>query len=110
MRLWNEVRFGIDRKDLLESALNRPIQAASYSDSSIEEQAATLCFGLIKNHPWLGGNKRTATFLTEFFLELNGLAIEAELDEIVQFALDIDLGEIDLRGITNWISEHVVEA
>ena len=54
MRQWREVRFGIDRKDLLESALNRPKQAANFEAADLTKQAASLCFGLVKNHPWFG--------------------------------------------------------
>jgi len=45
---WNEFRFGIDRRELLESALARPKQAAIYENADLIRQAATLCFGLIK--------------------------------------------------------------
>ena len=51
MRRWREVRFGVDRRDLLESALARPQQAARYENADLARQAATLCFGLVKNHP-----------------------------------------------------------
>lgn len=99
MRQWRETRFGIDRKDLLESALNRPKQAANFEDADLIKQAASLCFGLIKNHPWLGGNKRTATFLTEVFLEMNGVLISASDSEIVELALHADLGKYDLDAL-----------
>ena len=70
MRDWNENRCGVDHRSLVESALARPRQAAAYENADIIRQAATLCFGLIKNHLWLGGNKRTATHITEAFLAI----------------------------------------
>ena len=63
MELWGETRFGIYFRELLDSALARPRNAAVYENADIIRQAASLCFGLIKNHPWRGGNKRTASFL-----------------------------------------------
>ena len=72
MKAVGETRYGIDSRDLVQSALARPRQAAIYENADLIRQAATLCFGLIKNHPWQGGNKRTATVLTNEFLKRNG--------------------------------------
>lgn len=74
MRNWGETRFGVENRDLIESALARPRHAAIYEDADIVRQAATLCFGLIKNHPWTGGNKRTASFLMYEFLSIRSNA------------------------------------
>ena len=76
----------VDRWDLLESALNRLRQAATCENAEILRQSATLCFGLIKNHPWLGGNKRTATYIMEDFLEINGIRLKASNKEVVDLA------------------------
>lgn len=110
MRQWREVRFGVDRKDLLESALNRPKHAARYENADLKFQAATLCFGLVKNHPWFGGNKRTATFLTEVFLEVNGLRLVADTADIVEFVLSIDTGDMNVDDIASWVSKRVKKA
>jgi death on curing protein len=72
MKRLGETRCGIDQKDLIESALARPKHSAVYEKADIIRQSATLLFGLIKNHPWRGGNKRTATTILRRFLELNG--------------------------------------
>lgn len=68
MRFSGETHIGVTDRPLIESALARPQQAAAYENASIFRQAATLCFGLIKNHPWVGGNKRTTTAIAEAFL------------------------------------------
>jgi hypothetical protein len=65
MRRRGETRFGVFEPALIKSALARPRHAAIYENADLFRQAATLCFGLIKNHPWAGGNKRTATFLNQ---------------------------------------------
>ncbi len=107
MRTWEEVRFGIDRRDLLESALNRPRHAASIENADLIRQAATLCFGLVKNHPWLGGNKRTATFLMETFLELNGFELTVADAEIVKMVLEIESDAWKVGEIENWLRINV---
>lgn len=85
MKEWNEVRFGVDHRSLIESALARPKQSALYENADIVRQSATLCFGLIKNHPWLGGNKRTATHLTEVFLDINGTVLITKLPKFLNW-------------------------
>jgi death on curing protein len=108
MQSWQEVRFGVDRKDLLESALARPQQSSAYENSDLIRQAATMCFGLIKNHPWLGGNKRTASFLMETFLEMNDLELIAENKEIVELVLAIEADLANVDEIENWLRKKVI--
>ncbi len=83
MRHLGETRYGVADRTLIESALARPAQAAAYTDADLIAQAATLLYGLIKNHPWVGGNKRTATFLVDSFLNRNGWFISASPSEFV---------------------------
>ena len=103
MRQWREVRFGVDRRDLLESALNRPRQAANFENADLIRQAATLCFGLVKNHPWFGGNKRTGTYLMEVFLEMNDLELMAANEEILAIVLQIESGAWQVDEIEDWL-------
>ena len=107
MSFYGEERKGIFERNLIESALARPKQAAVYESADVIRQAATLCFGLIKNHPWLGGNKRTATHLTEIFLELNGYKLNFELVEIVEFCLNVESDAWKINEIENWLREKV---
>jgi death on curing protein len=107
MRRWREVYFGIERKDLLESALNRPRQAANFENADLIRQAATLCFGLVKNHPWRGGNKRTASFLMEIFLRTNGFQLAATDDEIYKMVLMIESDVWKTDEIESWLREKV---
>jgi death on curing protein len=107
MRLYNESRVGIFDRTLIESALARPKQAARYENADVIRQAATLCFGLIKNHPWSGGNKRTATHLTEIFLELNGYHLNCELVEIVELSLNVESAVWKVDEIENWLRNKV---
>jgi death-on-curing protein len=58
--------------------------------ADIIRQAATLCFGLIKNHPWIGGNKRAATVLADRFLHLNRMELRTTLSETVEMVLAVE--------------------
>ena len=107
MREWKEARFGVDHRSLVESALARPKHAAVYENADIIRQAATLCFGLIKNHPWLGGNKRTATHLTEAFLEINGYSLEYEISEMLELVLAVESDVWKVDEIEKWLQSKV---
>jgi death-on-curing family protein len=84
MRLLGEPRHGVFDRTLIESALARPQQAAALENADLIRQAATLCLGLIKNHPWVGGNKRTATAVTDEFMFRNGYEVTATPAETVE--------------------------
>lgn len=104
---YGETRIGIFEPTLIESALARPRHAAIYENADIIRQAASLCFGLIKNHAWQGGNKRTATALTDSFLWRNGWNLEATLSEIIELSLNVesDLWKVD--EIEKWLRLRV---
>jgi len=90
MRRLGEAHFGVFDRALIESALARPQHAAHLEGADIIRQAATLCFGLIKNHPWVGGNKRTATLLVDRFLHINGMELKTTRAETVQMVLAVE--------------------
>jgi len=108
MRKVGEVRFGVFDKTLIESALARPQNAAAYENADLTRQAATLLYGLIKNHPWEGGNKRTATFLTSLFLKRNGCKIVAPTSELVEMVLAIESDAWKIDEIENWLRIRVI--
>lgn len=107
MKDWNEVRYGLEFRELLESALARPQNEIAYTDADIIRQSASLCFGLIKNHPWTGGNKRTATHLMETFLELNGYELKCEIIETIEMCLAVESDEWKVDEIENWLRKKV---
>jgi death-on-curing protein len=106
MRWAGEVHFGVFRRELVQSALGRPQHAAVYEQADLIRQAASLCFGLIKDHPWLGGNKRTANFLTFVFLERNGLTVEAPIEEVVTMVLEVEADRWKVDDIEAWLCRH----
>jgi death-on-curing protein len=106
MRRVGETRCGIFDRALLESALARPRHAALYEGADLVRQAATLCLGLIKNHPWLGGNKRTATILVDRFLYRNGLEIGAAVADTVEMVLAVESDRWGVDEIEAWYRKH----
>ena len=87
----------------------RPQQAANYENADIIRQSATLYFGLIKNHPWLGGNKRTATALVDEFLFRNGFEINCEISEIIELVLAIESDKFKVDEIEKWLRQKIAE-
>jgi death on curing protein len=104
---YGETRIGVFDKTLIESALARPQHAAIYENADIIRQAATLLFGLIKNHPWNGGNKRTATALTDSFLYRNGYDLIYGTEEIIELVLAVESDKWKVDEIENWLRERV---
>ncbi len=103
MKFWGETRFGVDSRDLIESALARPKHAAIYENADIVRQSASLVFGLIKNHPWTGGNKRTASFLMEEFLFRNGFELTANSKDLYEMCLAVESDVWKIDEIENWL-------
>src|SRR2546423_14143844 len=101
MRLLGERRYGVFDRALIESTLARPQQAAAYESADLIRQAATLYFGLIKDHPWVGGNKRTATAITDEFLFRNGYEVMATPAEPVEMVLAVEGGRWGMDEIEN---------
>lgn len=82
-------RDHVHRTELLESALERPRNAATYGDADLVEQAATLMWGLVRSHPFIDGNKRTALVVTRLFIELNGATLDMSEEEKFELVIGI---------------------
>jgi death on curing protein len=108
MRYLGETRYGVFDRALVESALSRPQQAAAYESADLLTQAATLMYGLVKNHPWIGGNKRTATLLTQLFLRRNEFKIVASVDDVLELVLAIESDKWQTGEILTWLRSHVL--
>jgi death on curing protein len=109
MRILGETRYGVDFRELVESALARPKHAAIYENADIIRQSATLLFGLVKNHPWVGGNKRTATTLLQRFLEINGYRKNWTNAEQIELVLSVEADVWKVNEIEKWLRERVVK-
>lgn len=91
---------------LLESAINSPKHKWHYEKSSLEELAATMAYGVARNHPFVDGNKRTAYVCMRLFLKLNGKDIVATQEEKVRITLKLAAGELEVPELTDWIIQH----
>jgi len=107
MQVLGESRYGVDFRELLDSALARPRNEAEYNKADVIRQAASLCFGLIKNHPWRGGNKRTATTLMLRFLELNGYRRSWTVGDQIMMVLAVEADEWKVDEIDAWLRARV---
>ena len=96
---------GIRDKSLLQSALVRPQQLYAYGDPSpdIAALAASLAYGIAKNHPFIDGNKRTAAVLCEWFIMVNGMSLEASDQEMLSVFLALAGGSLNEDELANRI-------
>lgn len=103
---------GIRDIALLESAIARPMAAVGGSDlyPDIFTKAAALMYSLIKNHPFIDGNKRTAITSSSIFLLRNGFQIIASNKELEQFTLEAASTKIEIEKIVKWFKKHSVKA
>jgi death on curing protein len=94
----------------LESALAQPQMTFGGEElyPTLVDKAAVFGYALIKNHPFLDGNKRTGHAAMEVFLVLNGYEIRATVDEQEHVILQVAASEIDREGCTAWLRTHVV--
>lgn len=99
---------GIRDEGLLESAVNAPFQSFDSVEQypSIQQKAARLGFGLIKNHAFIDGNKRIGAHAMLVFLELNGISLQYSQDELSNVILDIASGNKGFEELLSWIIEH----
>ena len=99
---------GVRDEALLDSAINAPFQKFGGDDlfPTVQQKAARLCFGIIKNHAFVDGNKRIGAHTMLVFLALNGIEIDYTQKELYQIILDLASGKLELDSLTHWIIEH----
>jgi death-on-curing protein len=101
---------GIRDQGLLDSALARPENLLAYRKPDVFDLAASYGFGLVKNHPFVDGNKRTGFAVAVLFLELNGYRFEAgEADATVR-TLALAAGELQERDYGSWLRANARRA
>ena len=76
---------------------------------SLAEKAAALGFSLIKNHPFVDGNKRVGHAAMEYFLILNGYELDDDVDDQERTILAVAAGEMGREEFTAWVHTHTVE-
>ena len=98
---------GLRDGGLLKSALARPQQHFAYAESpDIVDMAAAYTWGIVRNHPFLDGNKRTGFVVGVLFLELNGYRFTASEEEAAQMVLELASGNLDEAGYIAFLRAH----
>lgn len=99
---------GLRDGGLLDSALGRPAQLFHYETPNLFDLAATYAHGIMKNHPFLDGNKRAGFMAAYTFLAINGLRLEAPEEEAVLQTLALAAGELGAEGFSAWLERSCV--
>jgi len=97
---------GVRDENLLESALARPRQLFAYGKPGMPEMAAAYTAGIVKNHPFLDGNKRTGFMLGAGFLERNGFEFHATEADAVLRTLALAAGEMTEAAYAEWMKAN----
>ena len=97
---------GVTKAAELESALARPRNLFAYEQPELPELAASYAFGLIKNHCFADGNKRTALAAVDVFLTINGHEFTAEETDAVAMIVGVADGTVSEPELAEWIGQH----
>ena len=100
---------GIRDQGLLISALAQPSSSfqGQYLHSSLFHMAAAYLFHIVKNHPFIDGNKRTGVVSSLMFLALNEIEIELSEDEMEKMVLDVASSKMEKDALCHWFEQHV---
>jgi death-on-curing protein len=95
---------------LLDSAISTPFQTYDGKElyPTLLDKASRLCFGLVKNHPFVDGNKRIGTHAMLVFLAINGIDLEYGDSELIDLILSVASGERSDSDILKWLQQHIV--
>lgn len=97
---------GLRDEGLLESALARPKNLHSYGEADLHALAASYAFGIVKNHPFADGNKRTAFLSAYVFLRRNGIQLSADEVSATKAVLALASSEMSEAQFTAWLREN----
>lgn len=99
---------GVRDEGVLLSAIARPF--SGFGDTKFYptpiEKGAAIAESIVKNHPFVDGNKRTGYALMEFILRENDFFLTADSNERYDFVIQIATGEIEFEAIVEWIGKH----
>lgn len=99
---------GVRDLGLIESAVGRPQATFDGNDlyENIFDKAGALLQSLLKNHPFVDGNKRTALTSAGIFLKINGYILKNYHEEEVEFAVSVDNKHLSVEEISSWLKSH----
>ena len=98
---------GLRDETLLESALARPLNHLLYTGADIIDLVAKYTVGIVQNHPFVDGNKRTGFVVGVLFLELNGYRFVASEEDAAQAVLELAAGTIDEDSFRDFLRANV---
>jgi death-on-curing protein len=98
---------GLRDESLLHSALGRPLNHLACAGSGIIELATRYTAGIVQNHPFVDGNKRTGFVVGVLFLEINGYRFVASEAAAAQAILELAAGTIDETGFCAFLRANV---
>ncbi len=98
---------GVRDLALLESALARPCNLASYGEPDAASLAAAYAFGIARNHPFVDGHKRTAAVVSETFLIVNGFSLDTDNAEVAVVFEDLAASEINEEELADWFRTRI---
>jgi len=91
---------------LLESSLARPCHLLAYDTPDYFDLAAAYGYGLVKNHPFIDGNKRTAFMTLYVFLRLNGWVLAVPEVEVVMMMEQLSTDETSQAQLAEWLRQN----
>ena len=94
---------GVRDEGLLDSAVNRPRQLFAYGEPDLFALAAAVAEGIVRNHPFLDGNKRAGFMAAALFLEVNGWSFQAAEEDVVVRTLALAAGAIGGAEYARWL-------
>ena len=98
---------GMRSAALLESALARPKHRNAYGRPDLAALAAAYAAGIIRNHPFVDGNKRAGFMAAYVFLDRNGAELVAPEVEATAMTLALAAGDVDERAFAVWLRRHL---
>jgi death-on-curing protein len=101
---------GLRDAGLLSSALARPKNLARYEKPSAFDLAAAYAAGIIRNHPFVDGNKRTGFLAAYLFLALNGWELDVPEADAAAVVLDLAAGKTDEVQFSVWLKQNSVKS
>ena len=101
---------GVRDEGMLDSAISQPLQTFDNMElyPGIVDKAVRLGYGLITNHPFVDGNKRIGTHAMLVTLDINGIELQYQDEDLIQLILKIASGKADDRVLRTWVLAHIV--
>jgi len=100
---------GVRDQGLLDVSLARPRNKFAYGEDELAVLAAAYAFGIVRNHPFVDGNKRSAFVAAATFLAVNGVSLDVPEPEVVHVMRELAAGTLTEGALAGWIRAHTVK-